>query len=131
MTTVNDIYAVALSYIGETSTTMPDLNGFVLGWINQLLQEALPYENSVRERNEDTLLTTAPTLTSLTDTVSYCDDITRIALPYGLAVYIYQDDDDKQFSIMYRQKFINALKDAEKYNAEDIEDEYDVDEDEE
>ena len=131
MTTENDIYAVALSYIGETSTTMPDLNGFVLGWINQLLQEALPYENSVRERNEDTLLTTAPTLTSLTDTVSYCDDITRIALPYGLAVYVYQDDDDKQFSIMYRQKFINALKDAEKYNVEDIEDEYDVDEDEE
>lgn len=128
--TVNDLYALSASFLSE-STTSIGLTDYVLGWTNLLLAESLPYENSIRGWAADAtkpVLLVAPTLTALTDIIPYSDTIVRVALPYGLASYFFQDDDNDYRTSMYRNQYINALNDAKKAIVADIEDVYGGDE---
>ena len=83
--------------------------------MNLLLQEALPYENSVREFEGREPLEKAQVVASLDETVVYCDQITRAALPYGLASWYFQEALDNFQAENYRNKFIAGLEDAKKY----------------
>jgi hypothetical protein len=122
--TGQNIYEIASSFLYERDAEDYDSKEFAVNFINVLLQESLPYENSIREWNAETLLTAAPEITALTDTIAYNAALTRVALPYGLASFFFQEAMDNFQAENYRNKYLSALRDAMKMNQEDTVDVY-------
>ena len=91
--------------------------------INILISEAMPYQNN-RERATDRKETELFQIDSLQDDIPMDDPIVKIALPYGLASFFYQDEEDNFRAQDYRGRFIAALEDAKLCEIIDIEDVY-------
>lgn len=113
--TGQQIYELASSFLYEKDAEDEDSKIFSVGFLNVLLQEALPIENSIRRYNEQAELSNAPLLIALAETVPYADAITRTALPYGVASFLYQEAVNDFQAENYRAKYIGALSDAKKY----------------
>lgn len=128
--TANDVYTIALSFLSENTMETNDVQQFTLGWLNLLLQESLPYENAYRQVNGMQPLKQAPQLAAFNDEIPYNDNITRIALPYGLASYYFIDDDNDYRAQDFRGRYINALSETCPYAQSDIQDIYQEDESE-
>ncbi|MGI6150779.1 MAG: hypothetical protein ACOYIR_02345 [Christensenellales bacterium] len=122
--TAKDIYALACSFLYEKPGQDAAGQGFYLGFLNLLLAESLPIENSIRLQKGLSPLPAAPVLSAETDVVHYDDAIARIALPYGLASWFFQDIADNVQAENYRAKYIGALRDAAKARFVPIEDAY-------
>lgn len=121
---VEELFTLALSFLSE-KPQQNDLRSFIIPWVNLLLTEALPYENSVRLKlGRQPKLESAPILSDWQEEIPYCDDICRIAFPYGLASFIFQDDDNEYRTERYRNLYIAALQDAMKIQEEPIADLY-------
>lgn len=111
--TGQDILTMALAFVSE-KVEGSDYKDFALPWLNLLLQESLTVENSIRIFEERAQLASAPYLTDLSETIPYADSITRIALPYGLASHIYVNEDYDARAQDARNKYVNALSEAQK-----------------
>lgn len=122
--TGSDIYKLASSFLYERDDEDKDSKEFAVGFINILLQEALPYENSMRRHNEKIELANAQIIQKLEDAIDYDDSITRTALPYGLAAWYFQESMNNFQAENYRAKYIGALNDAKKFTLGSIEDVY-------
>ena len=119
----NDVYMTALSFLSE-KPQQNDVKKFSLGWLNLLLAEALPYENSVRSAGGQELLPRSPEISDLQEEIPYCEEICKIVLPYGLAEFMFSDDGDLYNAERYRSRYVSALSEVQKYNFGDIEDVY-------
>lgn len=123
--TVEELYALALSFLSEVPREQStELNGFVLPWVNILLQEALPYENSILVYEDKVELAEAPVVQNMSDRLSYHDSIVRSAFPYGLASWLFQDDENDYRTEKYRNMYIAALNEAAKMTEEAVVDGY-------
>lgn len=113
-TTIKRIYTLALSKIIEAPGTDVDYDSYSPPLLDSLLVEALPYENAIRAQRGDEELTSAPEITTIDSTVLDWDDrITRVALPWGLAAALLFDDENRKAeSVMFRNEFVSALEDA-------------------
>ena len=72
-----------------------------LSLINLLIAEALPYQNN-RERADGRAETAAFSIKALDDEIALDAPLVSLALPYGLASYFYQDENDNFLSQEYR-----------------------------
>ena len=113
-TTIKRIYTLALAKIIEAPGTDVDYDSYSPPLLDSLLVEALPYENAIRAQRGDEELTGAPEITTIDSTVLDWDDrITRVALPWGLAAALLFDDENRKAeSVMFRNEFVSALADA-------------------
>lgn len=113
-TTIKRIYTLALAKIIEAPGTDVDFDSYSPTLLDSLLVEALPYENAIRAQRGDAELTGAPEITTIDSTVLDWDDrITRVALPWGLAAALLFDDENRKAeSVMFRNEFVSALEDA-------------------
>ena len=113
-TTIKRIYTLALAKIIEAPGTDVDYDSYSPPLLDSLLVEALPYENAIRAQRGDEELTSAPEITTIDNTVLDWDDrITRVALPWGLAAALLFDDENRKAeSVMFRNEFVSALEDA-------------------
>lgn len=113
-TTIKRIYTLALAKIIEAPGTDVDYDSYSPPLLDSLLVEALPYENAIRAQRGDEELTSAPEITTIESTVLDWDDrITRVALPWGLAAALLFDDENRKAeSVMFRNEFVSALEDA-------------------
>lgn len=113
-TTIKRIYTLALAKIIEAPGTDVDYDSYSPPLLDSLLVEALPYENAIRAQRGDAELTGAPEITAIDSTVLDWDDrITRVALPWGLAAALLFDDENRKAeSVMFRNEFVSALEDA-------------------
>lgn len=112
--TAKNIYTAACAFLYEQPGEDADSEKYYLGFLNLLLQEALPYENSIRQSENAALLVAAPIVADGETEIPYHDALTRIALPYGLASWFFQDLADNFQAENYRGKYLLALKDARK-----------------
>ena len=119
-----DIYTAACGFLFENPGEDKDGEKYYIGFLNVLLGEALPFENAVRAAEERELLEQAPTVESGDSEIPYCDAISRIALPYGLASWFFQDLADVYQAENYRNRYIGALNDARQHRFTAIEDAY-------
>ena len=126
---VNEIFALARSFLGEKAAAYNN-TVFVPAWLNLLLTESLPYENSVRRAEGKPELKAALQINSLDDEVDYADSITKAALPYGLAFFFHNEDGEKYQAQLMRNAYISALRSAAIAFEETIEDVYGGDADE-
>nr|DAE45935.1 MAG TPA: hypothetical protein [Caudoviricetes sp.] len=113
-TTIKRIYTLALAKIIEAPGTDVDYDSYSPTLLDSLLVEALPYENAIRAQRGDEELTGAPEITTIDSTALDWDDrITRVALPWGLAAALLFDDENRKAeSVMFRNEFVSALEDA-------------------
>lgn len=113
-TTIKRIYTLALAKIIEAPGTDVDFDSYSPTLLDSLLVEALPYENAIRAQRGDEELTSAPEITTIDSSVLDWDDrITRVALPWGLAAALLFDDENRKAeSVMFRNEFVSALEDA-------------------
>lgn len=113
-TTIKRIYTLALAKIIEAPGTDVDFDSYSPTLLDSLLVEALPYENAIRAQRGDAELTSTPEVTTIDGTVLDWDDrITRVALPWGLAAALLFDDENRKAeSVMFRNEFVSALEDA-------------------
>ncbi|HAZ19131.1 MAG TPA: hypothetical protein DCY75_03035 [Clostridiales bacterium] len=120
----NDIYKAALSLTFTAENNAQDFKTYFVPFLNLCLAEALHFENSIRESRGEEKLDSAPLITAFEEEIPYDDAITRIALPYGVASYYFQDDMDDYRYQEHRGRFVSALQDAAKIMETDIEDVY-------
>ena len=114
MATIRRIYTLALAKIIEAPGSDVDFDTYSPALLDGLLVEAMPYENAIRAQQGDEELTSAPEITAISNTeLDWDDRITRIALPWGLAAALLFDDENRKAeSVMFRNEFVSALEDA-------------------
>ena len=114
--TGQQIYELASSFLYETDGEDEDSKRFAVGFINILLQETLACENSIKEYDGRERLKEAPYITSLTDEIPYSPQLTRVALPYGVASWFFQEALDNFQAENYRSKYLAAVTEATRMN---------------
>ncbi len=117
------IYEIACSLLFEEPGVDKFFHSSAVNLINVLISEAVPYQNN-RNRAQGKPEIQAFDLLTLEDDVPLDDPIVKIALPYGLASYFYQDEEDNFRAQDFRGRFIAALEDAKLCELVDITDEY-------
>lgn len=122
--TVQDVYERASALLFETPGEDTDFRDNALTLINILAAEAFPYENSIRRSKGETELEKPPRFELMIDDIPFSDDICMVALPYGLASFFVQDDNDAYRAHDYRSRYVNALREAAKATEETITDAY-------
>lgn len=122
--TGQDVYEMASAMLYERDNEDPDSKEFAIPFLNLLLEDALPVENSIRRFKGEAELDSAPLLQNLDETIPYSASITRGALPYGLAAYFFEESGDNYRGNLYRNLYEKGLAKASKYNFEPIEDVY-------
>ncbi len=114
--TGKDLYILASSTLYEGENDDLDSKKFSVPFLNILLQEALPVENSIRKAEGAELLGCAPLLSSLDEEIPYHDSILRTALPYGLAWQYRVEAMDNYWAAVYRNLFETALQSVAVFN---------------
>jgi hypothetical protein len=123
--TVLELFTLGMGQLAEPVGDNPVIRDrFMVGWTNIVLHEAFDAENSIRRSLEETELTSAQTVTSGADVLTYHDQLLYTALPYGIAVQAYVDDDNDYRANKYRQMFIAGLQDCSKITFGTVEDVY-------
>jgi len=92
--------------------------------LTSVAAESLAYENSIRRAEGREELSVSPVITDMEQELDFSDELTSVALPYGVAAYFSQDDGEGYNSLMFRERFVNALYDAKKCTFEDVKDVY-------
>ncbi len=122
--TAMDIYESAAAMLFESAGEDADFKAHAPKLIGSLAGEALHYENAHRAAHGRVELESAPVISSLEDEIDFCDEICRVALPFGLCAYFWQDECDNYKAQDYRGRFIDALNIAAAGCPQDIEDVY-------
>ena len=108
--TAGEIYRRALSYLYDREGRDPEFQRCFHDFLNALLVEALPCQNS-RRAAADLPPLTAPEVRAAEDEIDYDDELCALALPYGLAAYFFADEGEDGKAAAYRERFIAALSD--------------------
>ena len=114
MATVRRIFDLAAAIIFEQYGGDTDFDKYSPMLLEQLLVEAMPYENTIRRQAGKPLVEHVPELTAIDDTeIDWDDRITRDALPSGLASRLMLDSPDKKAEMVIEyNRFVGALEDA-------------------
>ena len=112
--TGEEIYEIALSFVFERKREDKDYLDFFPLFLNTTMQEALPYENMIRRKSGKVARALAPRITAeqMNEEIDFSEELCRVALPYGVAAYYWQDEGDSYRAADYRQRFIIALGEA-------------------
>ena len=122
--TAKEIYELGISYIPEVPSDNPDLQKYVVGWVNMMLLETFEVENSIREWGGEELLVAPQIIKNINDEIIYHESLARGAFPYGIAANAFIDDDNDYRSNKYGQYFVRGVNAANKYIPHKIKDVY-------
>ena len=103
---------VTAQYIFDSAVTLmfgeeadkPDYTPFYINTLNRLLAENFDNNNALRLMAGKDELTEIPMITNFNEVVDYEPRMTRQILIYGVAGYIYSDD-DKGMGTEYKNKY--------------------------
>ena len=103
---------VTAQYIFDSAVTLmfgeeadkPDYTPFYINTLNRLLAENFDNNNALRLMAGKDELTEIPMITEFNEVVDYEPRMTRQILIYGVAGYIYSDD-DKGMGTEYKNKY--------------------------
>ena len=110
--TVKECYEHAIALVPETFEDNPDMLSFAVFWCNILLAETLAYENIYRKANGMKELLRVPVLDETDEEIPYNERLVRTAFPYGMARWIFRENDDVAASHEYYTLYTVALKEA-------------------
>ncbi len=124
--TVQNVYDRALALMYTTNTDTTDYDDYVIPIINVMLSELFDINNGILLANDGTALTSIPTVTATTDTLTYEDEITTAIMPYGLAgTLLTEDQSTYNLGTQYKNKYEEMKFNAKRGYYVDITDDYD------
>lgn len=113
-TTVRKIFDLSAAILFEYYGGDADFVQYSPAFLERMLQEALPYENTIRQYKGLPELEHAPEIAAIDETVlDWDDDICKNALVHGLASALMADDSNKKSEALIEyNKYVQALQDA-------------------
>lgn len=122
--TVKECYEQAVSLIPEKPEENVEMQKFAVIWCNILLTETLCHENILRKGRNLPEIEKVPQVEFLEDEIPFDDEMVRRVFPYGMARFVFRENDDISASHEFYQLYVNALSEAVPVFAEEIEDVY-------
>lgn len=118
--TGQQIYELASAFLYEKDGEDADSKFHAVNFLNNLMAETFCCENSIREYKGKELLDEPPFISSLDETIPYQFELTRTALPYGLAAIYFAEAMDNYHEALYRNKYSLAVEEAHKFNKGEV-----------
>lgn len=122
--TVFECYEMAVSFIPEVPEDNVDMQKHMVTWCNVLLADALNYENIYRRKNKMEQLVKPEKVANEDDEIPYNETLVATAFPYGMARFIFRENDDISGSHEFYQLYLNALTEATPLEIIEVEDVY-------
>ena len=122
--TVKECYEQAVALVPETLEENPEMRKFAVPWCNILLAETLPYENAYRRIKKLPEIEAAPKVFKEDEEIPFNENMVRAAFPYGMARWIFRENEDISGSHEYYQLYSIALMEAVPLEFTEIEDFY-------
>lgn len=110
--TAQELYVRTIGIMGITEANATTYAETIIPQINTVLGDCFKLENNNREYEGIALLTAIPVVTTLSDTITYQENLVINVLPYGIAQLLALSDDDTIRANYFGFKF------AENYNKE-------------
>ncbi len=99
-----DIFYTAVTLMFGEEADRVDYKPFYINILNILIAENYYANQSLRRMRGKEEMTSIPYITDMEEELEYEDEFTRQILPYGVAGYIYTDD-DKSMGSEYKNKY--------------------------
>ena len=122
--TVKECYETAVGFIPEIPEDNVDMQKHMVTWCNVLLADTLNYENIYRRVNKIKELDTPEKVKKEEDEIPYNETLVSKAFPYGMARWIFRENDDIDASREYYQLYAVALTEATPLEYIEVEDVY-------
>lgn len=122
--TVFECYEIAVSFLPEEPADNTEMQKYMIGWCNMLLAESFAHENVYRKANGLEELAAVPKVSAKTDEIPYNENMVRAAFPYGMARWIFRENDDVSGSHEYYNLYAAALRDSTPVLASEVTDVY-------
>lgn len=120
--TAQELFTLTAGLMGITQNNALNYGDTILFQMNTILSQTFQLENNNREFLGLTKLTSIPTVSSLSDTLTYQDNVLRNVVVFGLAQLMSLSDDDVLKANFFEGRFIDAIKTESKAIKTDIED---------
>ena len=122
--TVKECYEMAVGFIPEIPEDNVDMQKHMISWCNVLLADTINYENIYRRVNKIEELVKPLKVKKESDEIPYNEKLVSMAFPYGMARWIFRENDDVSASHEYYGLYVNAVKEATPALVTEIEDVY-------
>lgn len=122
--TVKECYELAVSMIPETPDDNMDMQRHMVPWCNVLLADTINNENIYRRVNKIEELVKPLKVEKQEDEIPYNENLVAKAFPYGMARWIFRENDDIAGSHEYYQFYAVAVQEATPTEMVEIEDVY-------
>ena len=122
--TIKECYEHAVSLLPEKPEENPNMQSFMVAWCNILLAENFENENFYRAAEGLPMLSRVPVLFYAEDEIPYNEKLVKMAFPYGMARWIFRENDDVSASHEYYSLYVIASKEATPAIKDEIEDVY-------
>lgn len=99
-----DIFNTAVTLMFGEEADRADYQPFYINILNILVAETYYANQTLRRMRGKAEMTSIPYISNMSDDLEYEDEFTRQILPYGIAGYIYTDD-DKSLGSEYKNKY--------------------------
>lgn len=110
--TVKECYEQAVSFIPEVPEDNVDMQKHMVPWCNVLLADTINQENIFRRVNKQEEISAPLRVKNETDEIPYNEKLVSMAFPYGMARWIFRENDDVSGSHEYYQLYAVALSEA-------------------
>ena len=122
--TVKECYETAVGFIPEIPEDNVDMQKHMVSWCNVLLADTINYENIYRRKHKIPELDTPGRVKKEEDEIPYNEMLVSKAFPYGMARWIFRENDDIDASREYYQLYAVALTEATPLEYIEVEDVY-------
>lgn len=119
--TAQELFNLTVGVMGQSISNSQTYADIYLPNLNTILADTFKLENNNRAYNDvkipnttPTLLTTIPTITSLSDVLNYQESVIRNVLVWGLARQFALSDDDTMKTSFYAQQYADGYNNENK-----------------
>lgn len=122
--TAQQLLDTVMGLLGQPSENGLDYMDHYYTNLNAILGQTFKLENNNRQALGLTLLTTIPTVTSLSQTLTYQDNVLRNVVAYGIASKFAIFDEDDYLISYNQQQFVEGMQTENKVVLQPILDYY-------
>lgn len=121
---VREVYERALAFLPEDMSANQDMQKFMVPWANTLMADTMEAENIYRKSENMPLLAVPPMVTEREQEIPYNERLVAKAFPYGMARWIFLEDEQVGVAREYYQYYAQAVYEATPALITDVEDAY-------
>lgn len=120
--TARELFTLTTGIMGITANNALNYEDTVVYQMNTIISQTFKLENNNREFLGISVLTDIPTISSLTDILTYQDNVLRNVVVFGLAQLLALSDDDVVKANFFENRFIDGMNSEKKVINKDITD---------